>query len=322
MKRRILSVLRSRTGASITFALLLFLACAVVGALVLTAGSAAAGRVSNLAQSDQRYYNVTSAAGLLAGELSGKTVSIERTREITTTTVTKYNVNLAGSGSVVGTDGAPTKTYSAYYATKINGDDGNMMTVTVPSYNDPTADPNEGTSISLSNMSFLNSVAVQLLFYDSFNSSLVCNTDEAMNGSMKKGTEQSGLLQLVHTASTDDSDYGLADPDSLTVDCNYLIQSDGTIILTLKNSTDKDGETYTLCVRLSPDIVETESETTETLSTTRDNYTENGFTETVITRTTLTKTSEISWTISGVEKVVSEADISSQPISTDAPGGD
>lgn len=296
MKRRIHSVLRSRTGASITFALLLFLACAVVGALVLTAGSAAAGRVSNLAQSDQRYYNVTSAAGLLAEELSGKTVTIERTRAITTTTVTKYNVNLAGSGAVVGTDGAPTKTYSAYYATKINGDDVNM-------YNDPTANPNEGTRISLSNMSFLNSVAVRLLF-----SSLVCNTDEAMNGSMKKGTEQSGLLKLVHTPST----------DSLTVDCNYLIQSDGTIILTLKNSTDKDGETYTLCVRLSPDIVETESETTETLSTTRDNYTENGFTETVITRTTLTKTSEISWTVSGVEKVVSEA--VSQPEGTDAPG--
>lgn len=113
---------------------------------------------------------------------------------------------------------------------------------------------------------------------------------------------------MVHTPST----------DSLTVDCNYLIQSDGTIILTLKNSTDKNGETYTLCVRLSPDIVETESETTETLSTTRDNYTENGFTETVITRTTLTKTSEISWTVSGVEKVVSEA--VSQPEGTDAPG--
>lgn len=321
MKRRIHSVLRSRTGASITFALLLFLVCAVVGALVLTAGSAAAGRVSNLAQSDQRYYNVTSAAGLLAEELSGKTVTIERTREITATTKTKYNVNLGGSGSVVGTDGAPTKSYSAFYATKINGDEENKMIVNVPSYNDPAADPNDGTDIPLNGMSFLNSIALQLLFCDDVGN-LVCNTDDAMKATMKLGTEQRGLLWLEHTPTSDDPTFGLADADSLAVKCEYLIQSDGTIILTLKNSTTKDGETYTLRVRLSPDIVETEHETSETLSTTRGEYTENGFTETVITLTTLTKTSEISWTVSGVEKVVSEADVSAHPISTAAPGGD
>ena len=57
--------LKSQTGASITFALLLFLVCAVVGSTVLVAGTAAAGRMSKVAEMDQRYYAVNSAARLL-----------------------------------------------------------------------------------------------------------------------------------------------------------------------------------------------------------------------------------------------------------------
>ena len=57
--------LKSQTGASITFALLLFLVCAVVGSAVLVAGTAAAGRMSKIAEMDQRYYAVNSAARLL-----------------------------------------------------------------------------------------------------------------------------------------------------------------------------------------------------------------------------------------------------------------
>ncbi len=57
--------LNNQKGASITWALLIFLVCAVVGSAVLVAGTAAAGRMSKLADSEQRYYAVTSAAGLL-----------------------------------------------------------------------------------------------------------------------------------------------------------------------------------------------------------------------------------------------------------------
>ena len=64
--------LRSDRGASITFALLLFLVCAVVSSVVIVAGTAAAGRMSELAEMDQRYYAVTSAAGLLRDELCGE----------------------------------------------------------------------------------------------------------------------------------------------------------------------------------------------------------------------------------------------------------
>ena len=62
---RLANKLNSRRGASITFALMLFLVCAVVSSVVIVAGTAAAGRMSRLAESDQRYYAVTSAAKML-----------------------------------------------------------------------------------------------------------------------------------------------------------------------------------------------------------------------------------------------------------------
>lgn len=64
--------LTSRRGASITFALLLFLVCAVIGSVVLVAGTASSGRLSQMAIMEQRYYAVNSAAELLAGEICGE----------------------------------------------------------------------------------------------------------------------------------------------------------------------------------------------------------------------------------------------------------
>lgn len=68
--------LRSKTGASITFALLLFLVCAALSAVVLVAATTASGRMSNLAQTDQRYYSVTSAACAVRDMLGNGTVTV------------------------------------------------------------------------------------------------------------------------------------------------------------------------------------------------------------------------------------------------------
>ena len=78
MKNRIVNKVRSRTGASISFALLLFLVCAVLCSVILTAATTASGRMSNLAETDQRYYAVTSAAELMKGLINGQTVKIEK----------------------------------------------------------------------------------------------------------------------------------------------------------------------------------------------------------------------------------------------------
>ena len=69
--------IKSRRGASITFALLLFLVCAVVSGIVIVAATAASGRMDQIAESDQRYYAVTSAAELLKDALDGKTVTVK-----------------------------------------------------------------------------------------------------------------------------------------------------------------------------------------------------------------------------------------------------
>ncbi len=76
--RPIKKKLQSERGASITFALLLFLVCAVVGSAVLTAGSAAAGRMSKIAENDQRYYSVNSAARLLIDLVEADEVRVTR----------------------------------------------------------------------------------------------------------------------------------------------------------------------------------------------------------------------------------------------------
>ena len=76
--KRAAEKLKSSRGASLMMALLLFLVCAVVGSAVLTAGTAASGRMAKIAESDQRYYSVNSAANLLI-DLLQDPVSIRKT---------------------------------------------------------------------------------------------------------------------------------------------------------------------------------------------------------------------------------------------------
>lgn len=105
--KKIAYKLRSVRGASVTFALLLFLVCAVIGSVVLTAGSASAGTFSELTEMDSRYYSVTSAAGLLRDSLDGAraTVTVSTVTDITTTTV--FTDGVGASPTV--TRGVPSK---------------------------------------------------------------------------------------------------------------------------------------------------------------------------------------------------------------------
>ena len=72
MRNKLMKKLHSERGASLTFALLLFLVCAAVGSVVLTSATATAGRASGNYDYDQRYYAVTSAAELLRDTLEDK----------------------------------------------------------------------------------------------------------------------------------------------------------------------------------------------------------------------------------------------------------
>ena len=68
--------IRSNSGATILLALLFFLLCALAGSIILSAGSAAAGRISGLKETEQSFYSVTSAAQIMREKGSGAIINI------------------------------------------------------------------------------------------------------------------------------------------------------------------------------------------------------------------------------------------------------
>lgn len=87
-------IIQSNKGASIFFALFVFLVCAGVGSVVLASGSAAAGRVSKVSETDRRYYSVMSAVDLLKDTIDGQEFEVDRTKVTTVTTV--YTIESLG----------------------------------------------------------------------------------------------------------------------------------------------------------------------------------------------------------------------------------
>ncbi len=74
-------------------ALLLFLICALLSSVVLAASTAMSGRHSQLAETDQRYYSVVSAAQLLREDFDGKPVTVTLVQEKNVTTTTTYRAD-------------------------------------------------------------------------------------------------------------------------------------------------------------------------------------------------------------------------------------
>ena len=95
--------LRSARGASISYALLLFLVCSAVGAVVLVAATSAAGRLSGLAEADQRYYSVTSAAELLKEVFDGREETAVRMETSGVSTFYDFNGQESGREELPGT---------------------------------------------------------------------------------------------------------------------------------------------------------------------------------------------------------------------------
>lgn len=71
--------LKSQRGASLIFALLVFMLCAFAGSAALVSASANAGRYARLEQDQQQYLSASSAATLLRDELHGQEIKVELT---------------------------------------------------------------------------------------------------------------------------------------------------------------------------------------------------------------------------------------------------
>ena len=111
IKTKVKNKIESGKGASILFALLVLLVCMVVGSVVLTAGTAAAGRLSNTAEADQRYYAVSSAAEVLRDAFDGQRIDI-RKEKVTTVEIT-YELD-ADENLVEASRSTPEVRYSVY----------------------------------------------------------------------------------------------------------------------------------------------------------------------------------------------------------------
>jgi hypothetical protein len=248
LRGRISAKLRSDRGASLSFALLLFLVCTVIGSVVLAAGTASAGRMSQLGESDQRYYSVASAAQLLAKELTDKEIRIVRTCKETETT--EYELE---NDKLNEKPGFP-KTTFAYETTlfRINTTDtGEYIFESenprIYSYKEikKVTDTDQPFYSTTDEGSFLSERAVHLLF----GTDGTCNNTAAMGKSFSSSaTVEEGSFTMEHTVYS----------DILKIKGKYRMNADGTIVLTLWDDTGA-AQSFSLILTLQPEFVENTS---------------------------------------------------------------
>lgn len=267
MRKRFYSKLRSQTGASITFALLLFLVCAVLCSVIIVAATTSAGRMSGIAEADQRYYAVSSAAELLQALIDGKTVSIVKVEKSWTTTT--YS-----SGVITGTEPAPVP-------------DGEIASATYIVPDKKASEIDETTDLVDSNM--IGGLGFSI---DSILEDAAKNVNDA-------ATLNNRYLALT---STFYSSVGL-DYDALAVTISEKLDTDGNITLTIynaKNAKREDstvGDRYTLILPFGVDRSESTNTKTENVSSTAVSDTE----YTVVTKTTKTTITTLTWQLTGIK---------------------
>ena len=84
---RFADIVKDERGVSLPLALFLFMICALLAAVVLAAGTTVIGQHANEADSNQRYYAVSSAAQMFSDVLDGQsvTVSVQKSSDVTFT---------------------------------------------------------------------------------------------------------------------------------------------------------------------------------------------------------------------------------------------
>lgn len=131
--RRLKAKLRSRRGASITFALLLFLVCAIISGVVIVAASTAGGRLSSIKDMEQRYYAVTAAADVLREKFDNKTSVLTYTVDDAgapdTSTIVSTGTTYADKAAKWMLGGTPLSEKEVTY--KPDGDTGASYTCTI-----------------------------------------------------------------------------------------------------------------------------------------------------------------------------------------------
>ncbi len=277
---RINNKLRSRTGASITFALLLFLVCAVLCSVILSAATAASGRMAGVAQRDQRYFAVTSACEMMRDMVGGEDSAVTVVKKTITVSTTTY-VNGAANGSSV------TETTNAY-------------TVKTASFSDDYTDEQFKTNpITVKSteavVSTLMSAAINIYKNSAYT---------AGDTSMADATSWPKQITIA-SSETLKSAFGknlTVDPLAVTILAG-LDKSSGKLTLTVYNTTKEDtGDRFTQIMVFSMDKTTGGLPQEESVSSTDPETTTDGhISYNVETTTTTYETTTYTWTLDSIE---------------------
>ncbi len=271
--KKISNKIRSQRGASIIFALLLFLVCAALGSAVLIAGTAAAGRAADTAKMDQHYYAVTSAAGLLKDSLS-KQGPFTVVREKTTTTEITTVLTIDENGNVTGTEPGGSTTLSTDYSLALDGE-----------------------YIS-DDLTFLEDISCRIAGGDKY-------TDVMPDSAWAWEPSLPAEFEPRTISFTPAGENNPLSP-GLNVEAEVIVTDDGVMEFTVSSvvgADENDKDIYQVTFTLTPKFVthETSSETVTGVSSTVGP--ENTVTETEDVVLTETKTTVIKWTVSDIKKV-------------------
>ncbi len=295
MGRYVLKKLRSDKGASLTFALLAFLVCAVISAVLLASASAAAGRVSGLAASDQRYYAVTSAAQLFCDTLNEQEFTIERVK--TTAVYKKHLHTLDDDGNEIGTPSEEDWTGNIPSSMLVPY----TYSITFKSFN--SDEPNSyvsGNSVAM-DASFLTEAAYRYVFGNYIDQANGKKVDTLAD------RDFNNTITVVRTKTWDTMNLSVGSTgelNELLVDINAEMKADGTIILKFTNHNAAVGEKFTVQVTLAASA----SDDSITNEKTLEQYAPgaegtNTYYVNTATITTVTKTTAVKWTVADIKKV-------------------
>lgn len=320
MRMTVFKKIRSRKGASITFALLAFLVCAVIGSVVLSAAIASSGRVSGLAEMDQRYYAVTSAAQLFSDALDGQSYTIERIEMITDVDVWEYKpASMAedGAGSdalIISEHKLDDCSQSKDYYLIITLPDGSTLNFPSKSEDesetsdgesdpDPAAEP-LATISDFRKASLLNDAALTYLAGSASDETEAYGSETNVPGKFAEDSSNPWYTERELTMSFA-ADSGLTADDlaALGVNITVRLRKDGALIFTFENN-NSSTEQYKLQLTVTASVSgnSTNPQTTQNVDVKVTGETA-PYVETTTTITTNTKTTTIVWKVADVKRV-------------------
>lgn len=280
ISRTVRARLASERGASIFFALLTLLVCITVGSVVLTAGTAASGRLAETAENDQRYYSVSSAAELIKSMVDGQKVTFIKKKKTETVTETIYLYNKIDKLP-------PSETAEPHTDKKTEY----PMLYLADGSSEPVPVTNDVREIS-----FCHDRAIDLVFGTGY-------AQQPEGVSKKDDLLYEEGLQIDSAVS---SDYTLSvtDREALTVHAACTLRKDGSLVFRL---TSADGK-HTEYLTFSADVRESEEESLETdikapeITVLEENDTNKKYKEKNIVTETWQKTVTVKWTFDGISE--------------------